>query len=77
MRSAVPVDELHLVVARGSSCDVSLPNFRILLDREMYTTDFSQAFALPTTRVSTFYVETLNNVTGNGETINVPNMLVV
>lgn len=90
MQSTVPVDELHLVVALGSSCDSNLPNFRIPLNQQTYTASFSQAFSLPTTGASTFYVyardhncgsqsnvETLTNVTGNGETINVPNTLIV
>jgi len=85
------VDELHLVVSLDYDCGVIEPNFTYTLAGVPLTATFSKHFAFPTQTTTTFYayardhdcnssrsnVETLTNVTGNGETINLQNTLVV
>jgi len=85
------VDELHLVASLDYDCGVIEPNFTYALGGTPLTATFSKHFAFPTQTAITFYayardhdcnssrsnVETLTNVTGSGETINLQNTLVV
>jgi len=86
-------DELHLAVSMNTDCEAGLaePNFTIpLSETEPYIGNFSKHFAFPSQSATTFHVyardhdcqtqsnvETLTNVTGDGETKTIANTLVV
>jgi hypothetical protein len=84
-------NELHLVVSLDYDCDTVCPNFTFELTGTPRSANFSQHFAFPTQAATTFHVyardhdcnssrsnvETLSDVTGDGETRNLQNTLVV
>lgn len=91
MQADYVVDELHLVASVDYDCDTIGPNFTYALSGSPLRANFSRHFAFPTQTATTFYVyardhdcysarsnvETLTNVTGDGETKTLQNILVV
>ncbi len=91
MQAQFVVDELHLVASLNYACDSIVPNFTYSLSGSPLSANFSRHFAFPTQTETQFHVyardhtctnarsnvETLNNVTGAGEAINLQNTLIV
>jgi hypothetical protein len=83
-------EELHLVVSLDYDCDTLGPNFTFTLSGTPRSAGFHQHFAFHTQTATTFHayardhicaersnVETLTNITGDGETVYLQNTLVV